>query len=177
MRRGRAASDFAWRTAYRVGFHFARLWWGLTHPRHEGALVAVHVGSALLLVRPSYRAGWSLPGGGIKHGETPEAAARRELVEEIGLVAAGLTPAGIICGNWDGRRDRVHMFEMRLGRLPALRLDNREIIAARLVEPPDLKTIPMTGPLTAYLDAAAVAPVDRSRGLGLTALVKPRPDE
>jgi 8-oxo-dGTP diphosphatase len=160
MRDARAAIDFTWRTAYRVGFRFARLWWGLTHPRHEGAMVAVYVGSALLVVRSSYRPGWSLPGGGIERGETPEEAARRELAEEIGLVAARLSPAGIICGDWDGRRDRVHVFELRLAHLPALHLDNREIIAARLVEPAELETITMTGPLAAYLDGAREASVD-----------------
>ena len=36
----------AWRTAYRLGFPLARLWWRLRRQRHEGALVAVHVGPA-----------------------------------------------------------------------------------------------------------------------------------
>src|SRR5262249_4502633 len=99
--------DFAWRTALRLGFPIARIWWRLTRSRGEGALVAVYVGPALLLVRCSYRAGWHLPGGAVRRGETPEAAARRELAEEIGLTASRLTPAGVAWGSWDGRRDRV----------------------------------------------------------------------
>src|SRR5260370_779894 len=43
--------DAAWRTAYRVGFPLARIWWRLRHQQHEGALVAVYAGQALLLVR------------------------------------------------------------------------------------------------------------------------------
>src|SRR5882672_5272255 len=143
--------DLAWRTAFRLGFPLARMWWQLTRPRHEGAMVAVYVGPALLLVRSSYRVGWQLPGGGVRRGEMPEVAARRELAEEIGLAASALLPAGVTCGIWDGRRDRVHFFELRLVELPQLQLDNREVIAARLTSPAELQSMVLTGPVAAYL--------------------------
>jgi 8-oxo-dGTP diphosphatase len=143
--------DLAWRAAFCLAFPLARIWWRLTRPRHEGAVVAVYVGPALLLVRSSYRRGWHLPGGGVRRGEMSEAAARRELAEEIRLRASVLLPAGFTCGIWDGRRDRVNFFELRLVELPQLQLDNREVIAARLTSPAELQSMELTGPVTAYL--------------------------
>jgi 8-oxo-dGTP pyrophosphatase MutT (NUDIX family) len=114
-------------------------------------LVAVYVGRDLLLVRSSYRVEWNFPGGSVRRGETPDAAARGELTEEIGLTACRLIPAGDACGTWDGRRDGVHFFELRLDRLPKLQLDNREIIGARLVSPENLNAMRVTGPVAVYL--------------------------
>ena len=144
--------DFVWRLALRLGFRLARVWWHLRRPRHEGALVAIYVGQALLLVKSSYRAEWSFPGGSLQPGETPDAAAQREMDEEIGLSPFPLRPAGSVSGIWDGRRDQVHFFELRLDCMPELRLDNREIIAARLVSPEELQGIALTEAVTAYLD-------------------------
>lgn len=143
--------DWLWRIALRLGFQVARAWWHIRRPHHEGALVAIYVGQALLLVKSSYRSEWSFPGGGIDPGETPEAAAQRELEEEIGLRSPALLPAGSISGTWDGRDDHVHFFELHLDRLPELRLDNREIVAARLVLPEELPSVALTDAVAAYL--------------------------
>jgi len=51
-------------------------------------------GEEVLLIkrgRPPAAGAWSLPGGGQELGETAEAAARRELLEETGLTAGALT--------------------------------------------------------------------------------------
>jgi 8-oxo-dGTP pyrophosphatase MutT (NUDIX family) len=146
--------DTVWQTAYRCVFPLARMWWWLSRSRHEGALVAIHVDKAILLVQSSYRSAWSFPGGGVRHDETPEAAAQRELIEEIGLAVDLLVPVGSACGRWEGRRDHVHFFELRLERLPVLRPDNREIVATRLVPAGDLRSMALTAPVIAYLNGA-----------------------
>ncbi|MGI5213480.1 NUDIX domain-containing protein [Plantactinospora sp. CA-290183] len=49
-----------------------------------GALFVDHDGR-VLLVDPTYKRFWNLPGGGVDAGETPRAACRREVGEELGL--------------------------------------------------------------------------------------------
>ncbi|EEA00543.1 NUDIX hydrolase [Burkholderia sp. H160] len=153
LERARPATlvDSVWRMVLRLGFPLARAWWHLRRPRHEGALVAIYVGQALLLVKSSYRAEWGFPGGSIQSGETPAAAAQREMREEIGLSSYPLLPTGSVYGTWDGRRDQVHFFELHLDCMPELRLDNREIIAAHLASPEELHGIALTGAVAAYL--------------------------
>ena len=108
-RLGSSRLDSIWQAAYRLGLPVARRWWRLTGPRHESAVVAVYVRLELLLVRQSYRDGRHLPGGGVRRGETAEAAAPRR---------NSLTPEA---GNWGaGRGDvqsRSSTTEMRKRRL------------------------------------------------------------
>lgn len=58
-------------------------------PASAGALLRDGAGRILLL-RPTYKSGWTLPGGVMEADETPWAACRREVLEETGLtVTAG----------------------------------------------------------------------------------------
>jgi 8-oxo-dGTP pyrophosphatase MutT (NUDIX family) len=63
-----------------------RAWWFVARPATRGVQAAAFTPTGqVVLVRHSYAPGWRLPGGGVKRRETPEAAALRELKEEIGL--------------------------------------------------------------------------------------------
>ena len=58
-------------------------------PGEGGAAVIFDTEQRVLLVKEGYdRRRWSLPGGALEHGETPEAAAIRETFEETGLVVS-----------------------------------------------------------------------------------------
>ena len=149
--RAATSLDVACQLVYRLGFPVARMCWRLSRTRHEGAVVAIYVDQSLLLLRSSYRREWTFPGGGVRSGESPEEAARRELAEEIGLKPDRMSAAGSVRGIWDGRRDHVHLFELRLQHPPELNIDNREVVGARLVPIRELPMMPVTGPVAAYL--------------------------
>jgi 8-oxo-dGTP diphosphatase len=158
-----AVVDWPWRLAYRVGFRLARLWWRLRRPDHDGAVVAVWWGGRVLAVQQSYRSNLSWPGGGIRRGEEPRDAARRELREELGLEVApdDLVLAREMAVAWDFRREHVRVFELRLRAEPVIRIDNREIVAARFVEPQVLLAEAVLPPfIRAYLGGARM---DRQR--------------
>ncbi|MGB5934357.1 MAG: NUDIX domain-containing protein [Ornithinimicrobium sp.] len=64
-----------------------------------GAVCALEHNGAVLMLSQPHRAGWSLPGGLLGHGETPAQAVAREVLEEVGVrigpgdpVAVGVHP-------------------------------------------------------------------------------------
>ena len=92
-----------------------RAMWFVTRPKVRGVLaVPLTPKGEVVLVRLTYARGWHLPGGGIKSGEPPEAAALRELREEIGLQSHGeMREVAIFEHRPDRRRGTSHLFLVR----------------------------------------------------------------
>ena len=63
-------------------------------PAPDSVIVVPRLGQQLLVVRNKGRGGWGFPGGKLLPGETPEAAARREVMEESG---ASLGELDVVC--------------------------------------------------------------------------------
>lgn len=89
--------------------------WFVTRPEVRGAdAVALTPRGTIVLVRPTYRRGWVLPGGCLKPGEGAEAAVLRELGEEIGLLRhASFERAGTLRHRSDFRRASSDVFVLR----------------------------------------------------------------
>ncbi|HVN15924.1 MAG TPA: NUDIX domain-containing protein [Anaerolineales bacterium] len=75
-----------------------------------GARVMMIRNREVLLVRQTYLDGWFMPGGGLKRGETPEQAARREAREEVGAEVGELSLIGIYTHFENSRNDHIALF-------------------------------------------------------------------
>jgi 8-oxo-dGTP pyrophosphatase MutT (NUDIX family) len=106
--------DRAWLLSrfYRVAYQGARLYWFFLRPKKRGVKCVLTRGEEVLLVRHTYgdRRAWELPGGSIKRGEEPLAAARREILEELGLSISDWTALGDFFAEHEHREDTLYCF-------------------------------------------------------------------
>lgn len=148
--------DLAWRTAYRTAYAGMRVYWRVRQPDTHGALVAIWHEGSVLLVQPSYLRYWNLPGGYVKPTETGKEAALRELAEEVGVRGVDpeeLRPAYDDRRPWEGKRDRVEIFELDVQSRPVIDIDNREIIGARFVPAAQALEMPLFPPIAEVIEA------------------------
>lgn len=105
-------------------------------PRVAAGVVFVDDRSRVLMVRPTYKNYWDLPGGYVEPGESPRAAAVRELREELGLAT---TVGRMLAVDWapsDAEGDKL-LFLFEGAQLPdehAIRFADGEIGEVRYVE-------------------------------------------
>ncbi len=87
------------------------VWWKLFRPLTLGVRVMVIEADKLLLVKPVYMDYWTMPGGGVKRGESLEQTARREVWEETGVKLGPLALLGVYDNFSEGKRDYVALFQ------------------------------------------------------------------
>lgn len=122
------------RVLIQAGYAIRRRLRGWLRIRTRGVKVMLFNNAGeLLVVRNSYgnRAQFILPGGGVARTEDPEEAARRELREELSVVARNLTLIGTYRSSAEGKRDIIHLFKGTVDGVPSP--DGTEIEEARFI--------------------------------------------
>ena len=99
------------RLAYRAAYRGLQAWSFVCRPQVRGAMVCVFDGPRVLLVRHTYgdRQRWELPGGWVRGGEDALEAARREVLEELGIVVEP-DDLGRLHGDWDFKHETLAFF-------------------------------------------------------------------
>ncbi len=131
---------------------------GRTHERvivHPGSAVAMLPieGEFCYLIR-QYRFAvgeyiCEAPAGTIDEGEEPEAAAHRELIEEIGMRAGTLIPRGFIYPSPGYTDEKIHLYEARhLAPSAEYRMDEDELIEAVRVRTAEIPAMIRDGRIT-----------------------------
>jgi ADP-ribose pyrophosphatase len=104
-----------------------------------------------------------IPRGGIEPGQTPEAAARSELKEEIGAEAGALVPLGFLHGSTNLYASGAHLFFCRLTTLGRPQL-HEGIVGIERLAPRAFETKLLAGEIVDSFTVAAFAHA-RLRGL------------
>lgn len=112
----------------------------------------------VLIVEPTYKPGWELPGGAVEDGESPRVAARREVAEELGIDRAPMRLLAVdyVPASTERTEGLVSVFDG--GVLPlslAIRLPADELRGYAYVEPGGL--VGYLPPLLVRRAVAAVA--------------------
>jgi len=75
-----------------------------------GVRILLIQADTILLVKHTYQKYWYLPGGGVKKGETLEAAIRREVGEEIEARLGDLALVGVYSNFYEYKSDHIVVF-------------------------------------------------------------------
>ncbi|MFA6513833.1 MAG: NUDIX hydrolase [Patescibacteria group bacterium] len=99
-------------------------YYGNLPKKHIGACVLIfNKNKKLLIVKPTYKEGWSIPGGGVDTDESPKMAAIREVKEEVGLDFKNITLVGVGYTPVQGIKPETLQFVFYSGNLEANEVD------------------------------------------------------
>lgn len=138
-----------------------------TVERHDAAIVIVSDEDSRSLLLKQFRfpiegLSWEVPMGGIDPGESPETAARRELREETGIIAARLDPVGSFHASPGLTAQRAFVFHCRAAASDIRAAissapDEDEILDRKLFSASEINALVVRGELTDGLTLAAFA--------------------
>jgi len=115
--------------------------------------VAVWHQGRVLLVKNSYRAQLTFPGGYIRRREDRRTAAARELREEVGINVQPKRLVHAYHGThvFEHRQDTLDIYELEVDSEPNVQVDNREVVRAEFLTPDEALGLLIVPHLDEYL--------------------------
>ncbi|BCJ48379.1 NUDIX hydrolase [Actinoplanes ianthinogenes] len=107
----------------------------LATPRVAAGALFFDEAGRVLLVKPTYKEGWDIPGGYVESGESPRAACIREIQEELGVSVSVKNHLVIDWAPAENEGDKI-LFIFDAGRLPRhseISFNDGELSEARFV--------------------------------------------
>ncbi|HEY4501562.1 MAG TPA: NUDIX domain-containing protein [Candidatus Paceibacterota bacterium] len=122
----------------------SRTFWFIFRPHTRGAKIVLVSGGEILLIKNTYGYKYTLPGGGIKKTESPEAGLKREIKEELGIDLETTRLLGSFVSTAEYKKDEVFAFAGGLSKKEVY-VDNFEIDEVKWFQ---LDKLPSLGPVT-----------------------------
>ncbi|MDD5731960.1 MAG: NUDIX domain-containing protein [Patescibacteria group bacterium] len=118
------------KTVYILSLPIRRLYWFIFRTKTFGVKCMIECNGKYFLVKNSYGGNsWTFPGGGIKRGESPESAVRREVKEETGITLGNVEKIGEYQSELEYKKDTVYCYHAKVSD-PTFVIDTNEISEA-----------------------------------------------
>lgn len=135
----------------------------MAHPRVAAGALFCDDAGRVLLVKPTYKEGWDLPGGYVEPAETPSEGCEREIKEELGLVR---TVGPLLVVDWapsPNEGDKV-LFIFQGGLIETESIGRLQLPAAELSEVRYFDRAQLTSVLNERLTRRVTAAMDARAG-------------
>lgn len=122
------------RIFYKIVTPIRRLYWFIVRPKTAGVKVIVECEGEVLMIKNTYGKGmWTFPGGAINRNESAEVAAKREVMEEVGVRLLGMEKIGELSNTLEYKRDTIHCYAGVIHE-KLISIDSNEILEAQWFE-------------------------------------------
>jgi ADP-ribose pyrophosphatase YjhB (NUDIX family) len=116
---------------YRLATSVRKMYWFIFRPTTLGVKVVVIHGEKVLMIKNTYgKDVWTFPVGGVIRNESPESAAKRDVLEEVGIGVSSVRMLGEFISALEYKKDTIKCYSASIDN-PVIVIDGDEVKEAR----------------------------------------------